>query len=116
MTQPQSSRSKDQTVIEGDPFGVIKEEQSRRGLGPREINEAHNNSDKDSSQSAQHHTLGTGRNQAAAGSHVHGGTDSKKIGSGLNLTVAGNAAGNTALNQLILMLKNVIEFNDTHTP
>lgn len=38
---------------------------------PREINEAHNQSDADSSPFALHHTLGKGHNQAAPGDHNH---------------------------------------------
>jgi hypothetical protein len=114
MTQPQSGNNKDNPVIDGDPFGPIKTEQNRRGLGPREINEAHNNSDKDTSANAQHHTLGPGRNQASPGSHVHDGNASKKIGSGLSLVATNGAAPSDAvrIQNLFAMLHKVIEFTE----
>lgn len=47
--------------------------------GPLNDNQGHRNSDVDSSQKAQHHTLGTGANQASFGNHTHDGKDSKVI-------------------------------------
>jgi hypothetical protein len=102
-------------VVDGDPFGEIKKEKKDTSPEPRDVNFAHTRSDVDSSTTAQHHTLGIQHNQAAAGDHAHDGKSSRKLGTGLNLTMGGAAAGNTALNQLITMLHNVIEFNDTHT-
>jgi hypothetical protein len=46
---------------------------------PDEVNQFHLYSDKDSSVTALHHTLGQGPTQAAAGNHTHNGRDSKKI-------------------------------------
>lgn len=44
-----------------------------------EVNQFHLNSDKDSSATALHHTLGTGPSQASPGSHNHDGKNSKRI-------------------------------------
>jgi hypothetical protein len=101
--------------ILGDPFAEIKEEQKDPSPSPKTVNFFHTRSDVDSGTSAMHHTLGIGHNQAASGDHVHDGKSSRKIGTGLSLSTAGAAAGNTALNQLMTMLHSVIEFTDTHS-
>ncbi len=44
-----------------------------------EVNQFHLNSDKDSSATALHHTLGLGPSQASPGSHTHDGLNSKRI-------------------------------------
>lgn len=44
---------------------------------PRIVNLFHARSDKDSNQSAQHHTLGLDHNQASPGDHIHDGRNSK---------------------------------------
>jgi hypothetical protein len=46
---------------------------------PDEVNAFHQNSDRDSSIFAQHHTLGLGPTQASPGNHSHNGKDSKRI-------------------------------------
>ena len=46
---------------------------------PDEVNALHQNSDRDSSVFAQHHTLGLGPTQASPGNHSHNGKDSKRI-------------------------------------
>jgi hypothetical protein len=46
---------------------------------PDEVNAFHQNSDRDSSVFAQHHTLGLGPTQASPGNHSHNGKDSKRI-------------------------------------
>ena len=46
---------------------------------PEDVNSFHNNSDRDSSHTAQHHTLGLGPNQASPGNHTHDGKNSKRI-------------------------------------
>lgn len=46
---------------------------------PDEVNSFHQNSDRDSSAFAQHHTLGLGATQASPGNHSHNGKDSKRI-------------------------------------
>lgn len=45
----------------------------------QEVNDFHLNSDRDSSATAQHHTLGTSPNQASPGNHNHDGKNSKRI-------------------------------------
>lgn len=44
------------------------------------IRNFHQRSDVDAATYSQHHTLGTGKNQAARGDHTHNGTDSKSLG------------------------------------
>lgn len=102
-------------VIQGDPFGPVKKEKSNTAPEPRDVNFFHERSDKDSSVSAQHHTLGTGHNQASSGDHVHDGRSSRKVGTGMGLTISGAKGGNAALGSLITMLKNVIDFTDNTT-
>lgn len=115
MTNPVSNAGQDRPVIQDDPFGLIKQEANRKGLDPRSINQAHANSDKDTSQAAQHHTLGASRNQASPGDHIHDGRQSKKLGTGLTLTITGSRGGNAALASLIAALKQVIEITDSTT-
>lgn len=102
-------------VIEGDPFGPIKQPKTNTAPEPRDVNFFHQRSDKDSGTNAQHHTLGTGHNQAASGDHVHDGKSSRKIGTGMSLTLTGAKGGNVALTNLITMLKQVMEFTDNTT-
>jgi len=45
----------------------------------QEVNDFHLNSDRDSSATASHHTLGTNPNQASPGNHNHDGKNSKRI-------------------------------------
>jgi hypothetical protein len=46
-------------------------------MGAKEVNILHTKSDKDSSQTAQHHSLGISHDQASAGDHTHNGVNSK---------------------------------------
>lgn len=46
---------------------------------PAEVNDFHLNSDRDSSATAQHHTLGTNPYQASPGNHNHDGKNSARI-------------------------------------
>lgn len=103
-------------VIDGDPFGGIKNEKSNEAPSPGQVNGFHVRSDLDSSTSAQHHTLGIAHNQASAGDHVHDGITSKLTGKGLGITVSGSRGGNAALASLITALKSVIDLTDGTTP
>lgn len=60
---------------------------------PLEVNKFHSNSDKDSSQIAQHHTLGLDHNQGSPGDHTHNGSNSKLIGKSLDPTFPTTASG-----------------------
>lgn len=102
-------------VFEDDPFGPIKDDKKRPTANPREVNAFHNSSDVDSSVNAQHHTLGIKHNQASAGDHIHDGGSTRKLGTGMNLTLTGSKGGNVALANLITMLKNFVDFTDTTT-
>lgn len=102
-------------VFKDDPYGTIKDEQKRVGASPREVNQFHNNCDADTSQIAQHHTLGVKHDQASPGDHSHDGGSSRKAGANLGLVLTGAKGGNVALTNLITMLKTVIEFTDSTT-
>lgn len=103
------------SVIEGDPYGEIKQDAKPATPEPREVNLFHSRSDVDASKIAQHHTLGVKNTQAAAGDHVHDGITSRKIGQGLNLVVSGSKGGNAALASLLTALSKIIDFTDTTT-
>ena len=70
----------------------------------RESELQHTNSDIDSSKTAQHHTLGLDPNQASPGSHTHNGSNSKRIGAGLNLSfpTTANASYSQAQMQAVI--------------
>ena len=82
---------------------------------PDIVKKFHTRSDVDSSPQSQHHTLGLKRTQAAQGNHSHDGKTSVKIGKGDSLLLTGSKGGNTALTNLINMLKGYIEFTDNTT-
>lgn len=102
-------------VVPGDPFSEIKTERNDPSPSPRDVNFFHTRADTDTGPSSIHHTLGIGRNQASPGDHVHDGKASRKVGTGLNLTVTGAKGGNAALTSLLAMLANVISFTDSTT-
>lgn len=103
------------TVVPGDPFGEVKQDAKPATPDPREVNLFHSRSDVDASTIAQHHTIGIKHTQASSGDHVHDGKSSRKIGQGLGLIVTGSTGGNVALNNLLDMLAQVIDFTDTTT-
>ncbi|GHF92012.1 hypothetical protein [Streptomyces griseosporeus] len=109
----------------GQVYNAEKDAASGNVPSAAESNRSHSQSDVDSGPRSQHHTLGTGRNQASPGNHIHDGVSSPKLGplqmdaSG-NLTVpalvlTGAKGGNVALTNLINMLKNFINFTDNTT-
>lgn len=104
-------------TIPNDPYGQVKKpsKESEDVVDAREIQRLHAKSDVDSSQFAQHHTLGTRHNQSCPGDHTHTGKDSRLIGKGAGLTVTGSKGGNVALANLINMLHGVIDFTDSTT-
>ncbi len=98
-----------------DPFGPLKNPKHNPAPNPREVNNFHSRSDVDSSQSAQHHTIGIGHNQTSAGDHIHDGSSSRKLGQGLNLSISGSKGGNAALASVIALLSNLADFEDNTT-
>lgn len=62
----------------------------------------HTNSDVDSDNESQHHTLGPNKYQASPGSHRHDGTDSVPLLGDIEIT--GSRGGNTALASVIAAL------------
>lgn len=103
-------------MFEDDPFGKVKPANKDTVLSARDVNRIHTKSDVNSSANSQHHTIGTGRNESASGSHNHGGKDSNKIGQGLGLVVTGSRGGNAALNSLLTELAKVVAFTNSTTP
>lgn len=108
--------------------GQSKEDSSQQGSGPETSAKAHYRSDMDSSQQALHHSIGTGRNQASPGSHIHDGGTSNKLGEMVfdttvgqegktipMLSISGSRGGNAAVASMIALLKNFINFNDNTT-
>lgn len=69
---------------------------------PQVVAEFHTNSDVDAEKDAQHHTIGTGVNQASSGSHKHDGNDSFLLLDGVE--IIGAKGGNTALASVIAAL------------
>lgn len=100
-------------VIEGDPFGEVKEEAKPTSPEPREVKLFHTRSDVDSSTTAQHHTIGIKHDQASSGDHNHDGKGSRKIGQGLSLNVVSSGTDAATIDSLLLMLHNVIEFTES---
>lgn len=112
-----------------DQFGQINSSEKDVTIGSapsaQESTNLHQQSDVDSSQRAQHHTLGKSRNQASPGNHIHDGITSPKMGamaigtSGNNpvpaFTLTGSKGGNVALANLITFLKLHFNFTDTTT-
>jgi hypothetical protein len=103
------------SVIKNDPFGGTKSPGGSSSPAPAEVNAFHERSDVDSRTNAQHHTLGTKRNQATSGDHIHDGINSRLLGDGQGLVLTGAKGGNVALTNLIAMLANVLEFTDSTT-
>jgi hypothetical protein len=99
----------------GDFTNHDKDYSKWSNVSPEEINKLHGRDDVDKSALAHHHTLGTGRAQASPGSHVHDGTNSKKLGQGLGLTITGAKGGNVALTNLLAYLAKFMDFKDTTT-
>lgn len=64
------------------------------GIPAKLVQDIHKRSDQDSSQVAQHHTLGTKHDQASPGDHNHDGSNSLKVLAGTTLT--GAKTGNPA--------------------
>ncbi len=102
-------------VINNDPFGGIKDEKGSTKPSPDIVRDFHTRSDSDSSPKSQHHTLGTKRNQACSGDHIHDGINSRLLGAGQGFTLVGAKGGNVALANLINMLSEWIEFTDATT-
>lgn len=69
---------------------------------PQVVSEFHSNSDVDAERDSQHHTLGTGVNQASPGSHRHDGNDSFQLLE--SVEIVGAKGGNTALASVIAAL------------
>lgn len=102
-------------VVEGDPFGPIKDPtDTREKVSAKQINEAHRASDLDSGANAQHHTLGPKANQASPGDHIHDGRTSKRIGTGMNITVqTSSGTADQKIDRLILALQKVMDVTTT---
>lgn len=108
-------------VINNDPFGGIKGEKGSVNPSPAEVRTFHTRADVDAATTAMHHTLGTKRNQATAGDHVHDGRNSRLIGSGTGATLTGVKTAptlaqlSTVMDNLVILLKKYIEITDSRT-
>lgn len=77
----------------------------------RVVRDFHTNSDLDSNQDAQHHTIGIGMNQAASGAHNHDGANSVKLLEGY--TLGGSKSGGAALESVIGALVRMGAIDET---
>lgn len=80
----------------------------------REVEALHENSDKDGSHQALHHTLGAGRNQASPGDHSHDGGTSKLLLEGVS--IIGSKGDGAALNSVINILVTHFGATDATSP
>ncbi len=85
-------------------------------LNPLDVARLHQRSDLDGQPSSQHHTLGSGQNQASPGNHRHNGRDSPKLYPNPPV-ITGSRGGNVALENLLNSLAQlgVITNNTTAT-
>lgn len=82
-------------------------------VDPRVVADFHRHSDLDRDTFAQHHSLGPGANQAAAGTHSHDGTNTRQLGVGITLT--GAKGGNAALTSVIAAMVQILGVEDNTT-
>jgi hypothetical protein len=82
-----------------------KDKGDQESIAPRVVNKFHAKSDVDTGASAQHHTIGMRKDQAASGSHNHDGKDSLKLLTGISIT--GSRASGAALTSVIAALVNL---------
>jgi len=77
------------------------------------VRDFHTQADTDSDRQAIHHTIGSGVNQAASGSHMHNGADSPMLGT--NIEITGAKGGNTALDSVIAAMVQMFGVKDSTT-
>lgn len=121
MTTPSNDAA--DSTIPGDPFGATRATK-RTDLdipSAGEVNRIHTKSDVDTGQQAQHHTIGTKRNQAAGARHQHDGNDSQKLGVGKGLTINGKNVPTTVadvdviIDSIVNILLQFVAATDTRT-
>lgn len=89
-------------MAEGGEADLLK---NGRPPTAEEVEQLHTNADTDSRKEAIHHTLGSGDNQAAAGSHNHRGGDSVQLLLGVTITGSrGSDAWRLSINQALVAL------------
>lgn len=129
--KPTNSNPESDRPASVDSFGQptnTREDETHLGTTPADSTKAHYRADTDSSKQALHHTLGSGRNQAAPGDHNHDGTTSGKLGKYAfdstvgqegkvvsTLSISGSRGGNAAVASIIALLGNFIDFKDNTT-
>lgn len=93
-------------------------ETAESGVDAKTVNDFHRKSDVDSSQEAQHHTLGVKQDQASPGGHKHDGTNSLKILTGTNITGAKTAPASGSAPALASVIAALVKLGatDTTTP
>ncbi len=99
------------TVVPGDPFGSRKTETQSKRASATEVQDFHKQDDVDSSKLAHHHTLGTRRNQAAPGDHIHDGENGLLIMSGVTLT--GAKGGSAVITSIVAALVTLGAIDNT---
>ncbi len=82
-------------------------------FSPRTVAEIHTYDDLDVAKDSHHHSLGIGGTQAAAGNHVHNGSDSPQLMAGV--TITGSRGGNVALTNLLNELAVALGFTNNTT-
>lgn len=95
-------RDSPQYQVGGNKFKPAFDRGSVDVVDAQTVARFHNKSDVDSSQDAQHHTLGTKHDQATAGDHNHNGANSVKLLKGT--TITGSRASGAALVSVIAAL------------
>jgi len=99
-----------------DPFSEVKHDKASLSPTARQVNQLHSSDDIDGGPFAHHHSLGVNRNQSSPGDHIHNGKTSKKLGSGMGITLTGSRGGNAAVASIIAALKQIMDLTDSTTP
>lgn len=100
------------SILPDDPWGEIKSDERSIHPSAEQVKDFHSNSDADGSVFALHHTLGVKHTQSPVGDHNHDGSNSRKIGAEMNLSISGTKNTEASEDSIVAMLKNVIEFAD----
>lgn len=76
---------------------------------PNTVSQFHTFDDVDANKDSHHHTIGTGTNQAASGSHTHNGSDSSFIIPGTAITGTKATVGWAASVNAILVAMGAVD-------
>lgn len=103
----------------GQKYNADQDESKWSGNSPQDSRKLHDRADTDTGPRSLHHTLGSGRNQASPGDHIHDGTTSRKLGP-LEMDPVNNGKTRpkltipvaTTIADLKALLHEVIEFRE----